>query len=94
MKQRGRRIERALRELPLAETDIAAAAAELLDTALVLYRDRPLPPYSRFFDFRARVAATVRHFAAHGLTLEQYLHSGRRKTTTLHPGPRHSHSPY
>ena len=67
------RVEQALRELPPAEADVVSAAAELLDSVIVLHPDRPLIPESAFFDFHGRITAIVRHFAARGLIMEMYL---------------------
>ena len=60
------RVEQALRQLPLDESDVAAVAAELTASAIVLEPGRRLIPDSRFFDFRQRVLGVVGHFGRRG----------------------------
>jgi hypothetical protein len=67
------RIEQALRELPLSEEEIAAAAAGLFDAHLTVQAYGKFNLDSGFVDFGDKVTAVVEHFEVHGLTLQDYV---------------------
>jgi hypothetical protein len=56
------RLERALRELPLSDKDIARVASELLRSN-VLLATPGISPDSGFFDFHGKASTVVDHFA-------------------------------
>jgi hypothetical protein len=70
------RIERALRELPLTEADIAAVAPQL--TAGLLRFHCGSQDDSPFFDMRGKITAVCDHFAGEGLTLPDYVRAACR----------------
>lgn len=81
-KERGLRaleasVERALRELPLSDADIAAVAPPL---AAGLFRFRcGSRDDSSFFDIRGKVTAVCEHFAGEGLTLPDFVRTACRQ---------------
>src|SRR5690242_9463926 len=81
------RVEQALRELALAESDIAAVAARLLDSSPLLQPSRQLSLDSQYFDFRGKVTALVEHFADQGLTLSVYLQAVIRRPSLFSQSP-------
>jgi hypothetical protein len=79
------RIERALRELPLSEEQIATAAPALADDFLL--RDGKVRDDSSLFDFRRKVTAVAEHFQEHGLTLPDYLHAAVNQPQLFYQSP-------
>lgn len=71
------RIKQALRELRLAEADIAAVAPPLA-AGLVRFHCGS-PSDSPFFDIRGKVTAVCKRFAGEGLTLRDYVRAARRQ---------------
>ncbi|MBV8939660.1 MAG: hypothetical protein JO089_07480, partial [Alphaproteobacteria bacterium] len=66
------RIEQALRELPVAEEEIAGVATQINEHFLTGNTEK-VHDDSTLFDFRRKVSAVVERFSPHGLTLEDYL---------------------
>lgn len=79
-----RRAEEALRELPLSDSDITKAVPGISADVAFL---GTISANSNYWDFKDKAEAVVAHFAADGLTLEDYLHAAAMRPQVFSQDP-------